>query len=198
MDVKTAFLNCPLKEEVFVNQPYGFVEPHHPNKVYHLKKALYGLKQAPKAWLYLDTRKSTSEAVYVSLSACCAQGSMVEQGYWDYALSKKYDIVTGLPKLKFVKDHLCSSCELGKAKLQEQGETSSRYVDSSNMHTFYQRHPSEHHWTNDHSSEQVIGNPSQSIRTRRQLKTDGEMCMFALTMSRTEMKNIKEAMADSV
>nr|GFA08952.1 hypothetical protein [Tanacetum cinerariifolium] len=48
-----------------------------------------------------------------------------------------------------------------------------------------------------HPLEQVIGNPSQSVRTRRQLKSNGEMCMFALTMSRTEPKNIKEAMADS-
>ncbi|GJW26900.1 retrovirus-related pol polyprotein from transposon TNT 1-94 [Tanacetum coccineum] len=50
MDVKTSFLNGPLKEEVYVNQPDGFVDPHHPNKVYRLKKALYGLKQAPRAW----------------------------------------------------------------------------------------------------------------------------------------------------
>nr|GEX55943.1 hypothetical protein [Tanacetum cinerariifolium] len=47
------------------------------------------------------------------------------------------------------------------------------------------------------SSQQVIGNPSQSVRTRRQLESDAEMCMFALTVSRTEPKNIKEAMADS-
>ncbi|GJW64251.1 integrase, catalytic region, zinc finger, CCHC-type containing protein [Tanacetum coccineum] len=50
MDVETTFLNGPLKEEVYVNQSDGFVEPHHPDKVYHLKKALYGLKQAPRAW----------------------------------------------------------------------------------------------------------------------------------------------------
>nr|GEZ79878.1 hypothetical protein [Tanacetum cinerariifolium] len=81
--------------------------------------------------------------------------------------------------------------------MQDQGETSSRHVDSSNMHTFYQRYLSEHRWTKDHPLEQVIGNPLQSIRTRRQLELDAEMCMFALTVSRTEPKNIKEAMADS-
>ncbi|GJV78472.1 retrovirus-related pol polyprotein from transposon TNT 1-94 [Tanacetum coccineum] len=74
MDVKIAFLNGPLKEEVYINQPDRFVDLHHPNKVYHLKKALYGLKQALKEWYdelsnflvskgfskgCLDTRKST-------------------------------------------------------------------------------------------------------------------------------------------
>nr|GFB27883.1 Gag-Pol polyprotein [Tanacetum cinerariifolium] len=48
-----------------------------------------------------------------------------------------------------------------------------------------------------HPLEQVIGNPLQSVRTRCQLESNGEMCMFALTVSRTEPKNIKEAMADS-
>nr|GEV05565.1 Gag-Pol polyprotein [Tanacetum cinerariifolium] len=225
-------------------------------------------------------------------------------------LLSKNDIVIGLPKLKFVKNHLCSSCELGKAKrksfqskntpsskrrlqllhmdlcgpmrvasingkkyvlvvsksfavttadapnhrqqqnttplnnqttpepicqvlthaptvastenmnhaemaeenaqvennefinifctsVQDKEETSSHHVDSSNMHTFYQHHPFEHRWMKDHPLEQVIGNPSQSVRIRRQLELDGEMCMLALTVSQTKPKNIKESMVDS-
>nr|GEV63984.1 putative ribonuclease H-like domain-containing protein [Tanacetum cinerariifolium] len=50
MDVKTAFLNGEFKEEVYVSQPKGFVDPDHPTHIYRLKKALYGLKQAPRAW----------------------------------------------------------------------------------------------------------------------------------------------------
>nr|GEV25370.1 hypothetical protein [Tanacetum cinerariifolium] len=50
MDMKTTFLNGPLKEEVYVAQPDGFVDPDYPEKVYRLRKTLYGLKQAPRAW----------------------------------------------------------------------------------------------------------------------------------------------------
>ncbi|GKF27489.1 retrovirus-related pol polyprotein from transposon TNT 1-94, partial [Tanacetum coccineum] len=49
MDVKTAFLNVILREEVYVSQPDGFVDLDNPNHVYRLKKALYWLKQAPRA-----------------------------------------------------------------------------------------------------------------------------------------------------
>nr|GFB05765.1 hypothetical protein [Tanacetum cinerariifolium] len=50
MDVKTAFLNGYLREDVYVSQPDGFVDPDNPNHVYKLKKALYGLKQTPRVW----------------------------------------------------------------------------------------------------------------------------------------------------
>ncbi|GJX17231.1 retrovirus-related pol polyprotein from transposon TNT 1-94 [Tanacetum coccineum] len=50
MDVKTAFLNGKLKEEVYVSQPKGFINQDNPSHVYKLKKALYGVKQAPRAW----------------------------------------------------------------------------------------------------------------------------------------------------
>nr|GEU77557.1 DNA-directed DNA polymerase [Tanacetum cinerariifolium] len=99
MDIKRTFLNGPLKEEMYVNQLDGFIDPHHPDKVYHLKKALYGLKQDPRAWcnelsnilvskgfskggdklVSWSSKKqdctliSSAEAEYVSLSVCCAQ-----------------------------------------------------------------------------------------------------------------------------
>nr|GEW44572.1 Gag-Pol polyprotein [Tanacetum cinerariifolium] len=63
MDVKTAFLNGELKEEVYVSQPEGFVDPDHPTYVYRLKKDLYGLKQAPRAWYQASPTKKHLEAL---------------------------------------------------------------------------------------------------------------------------------------
>ncbi|GKC72106.1 hypothetical protein Tco_1117989, partial [Tanacetum coccineum] len=80
--------------------------------------------------------------------------------------------------------------------VQEVVDSSSRNADTLNMHTFYQRHRSDYHWTKDHPLEQVRGNPSKPVQTRRQLATNPEMCMFALAVSTAEPKRIKEAMVD--
>nr|GEY78281.1 retrovirus-related Pol polyprotein from transposon TNT 1-94 [Tanacetum cinerariifolium] len=63
MDVKTAFLNGELKEEVYVSQPKGLFDPDHPTHVYRLKMALYGLKQAPQAWYQALPAKKHLEAL---------------------------------------------------------------------------------------------------------------------------------------
>nr|GEV41460.1 hypothetical protein [Tanacetum cinerariifolium] len=79
----------------------------------------------------------------------------------------------------------------------EVDESSSHNIGNSNAPPFNQPQVSEYRWTKDHPLEQVYGNPSRPVQTRRQLATDPEMCMYALTVSTAEPKNIKEAMADS-
>nr|GEU76710.1 hypothetical protein [Tanacetum cinerariifolium] len=83
------------------------------------------------------------------------------------------------------------------APAQEEAESSSHNVGNSNVPTFNQPQVSEYRWTKDYPLEQVRGNPSRPVQTRRQLATDPEMCMYALTVSTAEPKNIKEEMADS-
>nr|GFA36667.1 hypothetical protein [Tanacetum cinerariifolium] len=83
------------------------------------------------------------------------------------------------------------------APAQEEAESSSHNIGNSNVPTFNQPHVFEYRWTKDHPLDQVRGNLSRPVQTRRQLATDPKMCMFALTVSTAEPKNIKEAMTDS-
>nr|GEZ45408.1 hypothetical protein [Tanacetum cinerariifolium] len=78
----------------------------------------------------------------------------------------------------------------------ESAVSSTQYVDPSNMHMFYQPCPHDYQWTKDHPLEQVIGEPSRPVLIRNQLKTDGDMCIYALTVSIMEPKTIKEALTD--
>nr|GEX56824.1 hypothetical protein [Tanacetum cinerariifolium] len=74
--------------------------------------------------------------------------------------------------------------------------SSTHYVDPSNMHTFYQLYPHDYQWTKDHPLEQVIGEPSRPVLIRNQLKTDGGMCIYALTVSIIELKSVKKALTN--
>ncbi|GJW37636.1 retrovirus-related pol polyprotein from transposon TNT 1-94 [Tanacetum coccineum] len=76
IDVKTAFLNGILREEVYVSQPDGFIDQDNPNHVYKLKKALYGLKQAPQA---------------------CPRGIFLNQSKYALGIIKKYGMETSDP-----------------------------------------------------------------------------------------------------
>ncbi|GJY38550.1 retrovirus-related pol polyprotein from transposon TNT 1-94 [Tanacetum coccineum] len=107
MNVKMAFLNGKLKEEVYVSQPEEFVDQDNPSHVYKHKKALYGLKQAPCAWYdmlssflisqhffkgavdpTLFTRKAKKRLItedkYIALSGCCAQIIWMRSQLTDY------------------------------------------------------------------------------------------------------------------
>nr|GEW07220.1 retrovirus-related Pol polyprotein from transposon TNT 1-94 [Tanacetum cinerariifolium] len=87
MDVKIAFLNGKLKEEVCVSQPESFVYPDHLTHVYHLKKALYGLKQAPRAWAF--TASSMIPTIYIQqfLDTMCFNTST---GLYSYQLDEQW------------------------------------------------------------------------------------------------------------
>nr|GEY91858.1 hypothetical protein [Tanacetum cinerariifolium] len=102
MDVKTAFLNGPLKEEGYVAEPDGFVDPDHPEKVYRLRIALYGLKQAPRAWYdklskFLTSKGFTKGAIDLILFTIrYGEDILLLQIYVD-------DIIFGLTYPKYTK-----------------------------------------------------------------------------------------------
>ena len=103
MDVKSAFLNGILKEEVYVAQPPGFQSVSHPNHVYRLDKALYGLKQAPRAWYErLSTHLTENGYVRGSIDKtmfvkCTSKDIIIAQVYVD-------DIVFGSTSETLVKE----------------------------------------------------------------------------------------------
>ncbi|GJT36761.1 copia protein [Tanacetum coccineum] len=123
MDVKIAFLNGELKEEVYVSQPEGFVDKDNPSHVYKLKKVLYSLKQAPRVWYdmlssFLISQHFSKGAVDPTLfigklatSYYCPEGIFINQSKYAFEIIKKYGMLTtdsvGTPlveKSKLVED----------------------------------------------------------------------------------------------
>ncbi|GJY69556.1 retrotransposon protein, putative, unclassified [Tanacetum coccineum] len=95
MDVKTAFLNGPMKEEVYTNQPNGFVDPHHLDKVYHLKKALYRLKkQAPRAWYDELSKFLVSKGLQIHQST---RDIIINKAKYAQEILKKHGMATKPP-----------------------------------------------------------------------------------------------------
>nr|GEZ38136.1 retrovirus-related Pol polyprotein from transposon TNT 1-94 [Tanacetum cinerariifolium] len=116
-----------------------------------------------------------------------------QQGY--QALIQPETIADNVPNAMFDANTLVKPFATPSTSAAE--SSSSQYVDPSNMHTFYQPYPHEFQWTKDHPLEQVIGEPSRLVLTRNQLRSNGDMCMYTLTVSTIEPKNVKEAMIDS-
>ncbi|WP_254485952.1 hypothetical protein, partial [Salmonella enterica] len=73
-------------------------------------------------------------------------------------------------------------------------ESSTSHLNPPNLHNVYQHQPSTHRWTKDHPLENIIGNPNQPVVTRQRLHTDGEHCIYALTVCQSEPKNNKDVM----
>ncbi|GKD91784.1 retrovirus-related pol polyprotein from transposon TNT 1-94 [Tanacetum coccineum] len=86
MDVKTAFLNDELHEEVYVSQPEGIVDQDNPTHMYRLKKALYGLKQAPRAWYDMFSSFLLSQ----NFSKCSVNPTLFTRKEGKDILMKKY------------------------------------------------------------------------------------------------------------
>ncbi|GJU25946.1 retrovirus-related pol polyprotein from transposon TNT 1-94 [Tanacetum coccineum] len=160
MDVKTAFLNGPLKEET---------------------------KCVPSAGKKTD---SVTTGLEISLRCLYFKNITINTIAHDQAEENNNDQApnASFQEAEFI-NPFCT-------RVQEIGESSSRNIDNTDVHSF-QPQSHDFRWTRDHPLEQVRRNPSMPVQTRRQLATDPEMCMFALTVSIVEPKNIKEAMADS-
>nr|GEU72570.1 Gag-Pol polyprotein [Tanacetum cinerariifolium] len=201
MDVKTAFLHGSLKEDVYVCQPEGFIDADHPSHVYKLKKALYGLKQAPRAWRFYDDilvvqvyvddiifgsthpRYFKCQQVFFSHQQNTSPTTNIQSSTEPTNATNVNDVENNnnqAEDTQFYQDEFINPfC----TPVGEIFELSSRNIDNSNMHTFYQPHDCEYRWTKDHPLEQVHENPSKPVKTRRQLATDPEMRMFALTVN---------------
>nr|GEX13592.1 hypothetical protein [Tanacetum cinerariifolium] len=111
MDVKTAFLNGKLQQEVYVSQPEGFVDQDNPSHVYKLKKSLYDLKQAPRAWYDMLSSFLISQHFSKGLRISkCPRGIFINQSRYAFEIVKKY----GMHSTNFVDTPMVEKSKLDK------------------------------------------------------------------------------------
>ncbi|KAK1665198.1 hypothetical protein QYE76_053357 [Lolium multiflorum] len=107
MDVKSAFLNGPLHEEVYVKQPPGFEDLNFPNHVYKLDKALYGLKQAPRAWFEMSMMGEMNFFLGFEIKQL-REGTFINQAKYLQDMLKRFKMT----ELKGVATPMVTKCHL--------------------------------------------------------------------------------------
>nr|GEZ64854.1 hypothetical protein [Tanacetum cinerariifolium] len=101
MNVKTAFLNRNLREEVYVSQPDGFMDPDNPNHVYKLKKALYGLKQAPRKYGFESCDPVDTPVVEKSKLDEDKEGKAIDPSHYRGMIGTLFYLTASRPNLQF-------------------------------------------------------------------------------------------------
>ncbi|KAK1667726.1 hypothetical protein QYE76_055885 [Lolium multiflorum] len=125
MDVKSAFLNGPLHEEVYVKQPPGFEDPNFPNHVYKLDKALYGLKQAPRAWFEMSMMGEMKFFLGFEIKQL-REGTFINQAKYLQDMLKRFKMT----ELKGVATPMVTKCHLA---LDPNGVTPQHAIDTGKM-----------------------------------------------------------------
>nr|GEU37835.1 hypothetical protein [Tanacetum cinerariifolium] len=180
--VMNCFVQKPLHNEYLGGRPL------EAPRTIHVAPVIHNL-QAPTASMSFQDyapAPTTSSNTSVSSHNVDAPSQQHAQQQRNLTLSPTASAADNVPNAVFEGDLFVNPFATPST---ESVVSSTPYVDPLNMHTFYQ-------WTKDHPLEQVIGEPSRSVLTRNQLITDGDMCIYALTISIMEPKSVKEASTD--
>ncbi|GJU31225.1 retrovirus-related pol polyprotein from transposon TNT 1-94 [Tanacetum coccineum] len=199
--------DAPLKEEVYVSQPEGFVDQDNPSHVYKLKKALY-LKQAPHAWYdmqsgFLISQHFSKGAVDMILFSVAAAPRAVDIS--DSLVSTLIDQdtpSTSIPSTQEQEHYLIISQDVEESPKTPHFHDDPLHEDSISQGSSSNVRPSHTpfkligRWTKDHPIVNVIEDPSRSVFTRKKLKTDAMWCYFDALLTSVEQKNLKQAMTE--
>ncbi|KAK1628357.1 hypothetical protein QYE76_002672 [Lolium multiflorum] len=169
MDVKSAFLNGPLHEEVYVKQPPGFEDLNFPNHVYKLDKALYGLKQAPRAWFEMSMMGEMKFFLGFEIKQL-REGTFIDQAKYLQDMLKRFKMT----ELKGVATPMVTKCHLA--------------LDPNGGASRGGRRRSRH----DRSSDEFASNaPRKSVTSRRKNKEVREnyKAMDSVSYSAIRLKN---------